>query len=169
MDASTVVAIVAVVVGLAAVGVSVWEGITNRRHNRLSVRPALVIYGHNHDRRPLCVLLQNNGFGPAVIKSYAVSVQDRSGQFVQLESPHDLLDNPGLLDVSIWSATPGRVLSVQSEVPLLDFGDSIAFRTDARRDEVAKLRRLEFRIDYESLYGERFSLVDRRFQAVRSR
>jgi hypothetical protein len=164
MDANAWAGVAAVFVAALALGVSIWEGVASRRHNRLSVRPALVMLSHMHGRRELCVLLRNAGFGPAVIQSFLVEVLGDDGRPVTLTNPLDLRLNPGLGAHAAYGIVhPGDVIAAQSEVALIQFDDSVAFGSPEHRDALKKLKRIVFRIRYESLYGEPLELVDTPF------
>ena len=69
------VAILAVVVGFLALGVSCWVGVANQKHNRLSVRPYLAF---NVDLTGSAdyvgIRLHNAGFGPAIIRHIILSI-----------------------------------------------------------------------------------------------
>lgn len=82
--------VLTVVVALAAIGLSVWEGLENRRHNRLSVLPHLkpieadlrsaTPIEHEYFLLPsgmdslsaVSYALENSGLGPAVLKNVLV-------------------------------------------------------------------------------------------------
>lgn len=49
MNASTVIAVCAVVVAVASLGVSMYEARATRTHDRHSVRPLLVLTGSFHE------------------------------------------------------------------------------------------------------------------------
>lgn len=72
---STVMSVSASVVALAALGVSVWQGMETRRHNRRSVRPHLTYYTFFDGVKAFSgIELSNNGVGPAIIDSFALFV-----------------------------------------------------------------------------------------------
>ena len=55
--------------------ISVWQGFQTQKHNRLSVRP-LFTFSNNTDiqRNTFQVVLSNQGYGPAIIKSYEIYI-----------------------------------------------------------------------------------------------
>jgi len=72
------VAIVAVLVGFLALGVSAWVGFANQKHNRLSVRPNLVfIVDRRGSHGYPGISLRNDGFGPAIIRKVIISVDGK--------------------------------------------------------------------------------------------
>ncbi|MFH8619539.1 hypothetical protein ACH4E8_31325 [Streptomyces sp. NPDC017979] len=74
MSAEIVVAVCAVVIAVASLGVSVWQAYVTREHNRHSVRPVLQLHRGIHQGARSGVQLFNVGLGPAVIVSSTVSV-----------------------------------------------------------------------------------------------
>lgn len=67
-------------VALAAIGLTVWEGLENRRHNRLSVQPRLaasIQAGRSGEGEYVRLAVENNGLGPAVISSFRVFLDGR--------------------------------------------------------------------------------------------
>lgn len=76
------------VIALTAIGLAVWEGLENRRHNRLSVQPRIggdIQPGSDGQREFLRLGIENNGLGPAVLTAYRVYIdgelQDTAGDF----------------------------------------------------------------------------------------
>jgi hypothetical protein len=67
--------IFAPVIAVAAIGLAVWEGIENRRHNRLSVRPRLdggIEAGRDSNGEYARMAVESTGLGPAVIDAFRV-------------------------------------------------------------------------------------------------
>jgi hypothetical protein len=68
-------AALALVIALAAIGLTAWEGIENRRHNRLSVRPRLgaeIETGRDGSEHFARMAIEGTGLGPAVIGTFRV-------------------------------------------------------------------------------------------------
>ena len=64
-----------IVIAVAAIGLATWEGMENRRHNRLSVVPRLgggIDTGRNADGQYVRMSVENTGLGPAVITRFRV-------------------------------------------------------------------------------------------------
>jgi hypothetical protein len=75
MTAADVTAIAASVIGLAALGVAIWQGFESRKHNRLTAKPRLdfgIDFALNRER--VGVFLENTGLGPALITNLNVSL-----------------------------------------------------------------------------------------------
>lgn len=63
------------VIALVAIGLAIWEGAENRRHNRLSVLPRLgaeINSGRDGDTEYIRMAVESTGLGPAVIKSFRI-------------------------------------------------------------------------------------------------
>ncbi|HEX8922600.1 MAG TPA: hypothetical protein VF766_14090 [Pyrinomonadaceae bacterium] len=74
----TAIGIAASVIAILAIVVSVWQGVEQRRHNRLSVKPALNFDTDSAvDGTILSVALKNAGTGPAIIKQFTLYIDDR--------------------------------------------------------------------------------------------
>jgi hypothetical protein len=67
MNASTVIAVCAVVIAGASLGVSVYEARATRMHNRRSVQPILSLWGKISTGATSGLGLRNSGLGPAKI------------------------------------------------------------------------------------------------------
>lgn len=68
-------AVLALVIALAAIGLTAWEGIENRRHNRLSVRPRLdadIESGRDGSEHFVRMAIEGTGLGPAVISTFRI-------------------------------------------------------------------------------------------------
>jgi hypothetical protein len=152
LTASDITAICAVIVAVAALGVSVWEGIANRQHSRLSVRPLLHLEFFNTDVRDVTVTLENNGPGPAIIVEYEVSLVGGNGERQVLDTLN-LGDGFKLPYVRVWSPEPGEVVVSGGQKDLICLGDRLQFGSPARAQAIAKLEGAEFHLTYRSLYG----------------
>lgn len=73
MKTENIIAASSALVACLALGLTIWQGSLTRRHNRLSVRPHLVVETSSDDFE-YEVRLTNNGLGPAVIKRIDVTV-----------------------------------------------------------------------------------------------
>ena len=73
MNTDLIVAYSAIFIALASLFVTIWQGIITRKHNRLSVKPLPDIHTQNFENK-IAVLLENNGTGPLIIKSFRAIV-----------------------------------------------------------------------------------------------
>ena len=147
----------AIVVALASMVVSVWQGAETRKHNRLSVRPRIGIsFDVSHTSWGYSV--KNNGLGPAIVTGKVISVDGDDvsrGGFSGYEGLYDKLE---LNDFRIRENSIGPGTTIQSgEVEPL-----IQFRFD-EMDEIQKqafiqsmYHRISIKIEYRSMYNEDF-------------
>jgi hypothetical protein len=78
MDWVVIIGISSVVIALCALGISVWQGIQTRKHNKLSFRPHLTTWTHsNIEKGFYAIELINNGLGPAIIESFTVKIDGK--------------------------------------------------------------------------------------------
>jgi len=67
--------LLAMVIALAAIGLATWEGLENRKHNRLTVHPRLggeVQSGRNSSGEYVRFAVESTGLGPAVVRSFRI-------------------------------------------------------------------------------------------------
>lgn len=64
------------ILAVGAIALATWEGLENRRHNRLSVAPRLD-GSANISRESAALGIQSNGLGPAVITSFRIYLDDK--------------------------------------------------------------------------------------------
>ena len=68
-------AFVTLLIAFAAIALTIWEGVENRRHNRLSVQPRLgaaIDTGRDTAGEYVRMAIESTGLGPAVIKTFRV-------------------------------------------------------------------------------------------------
>lgn len=153
MTSDTYIAIGAFVVSLVAVGVSLWSGLADRRHMKLSVRPVAAITVADFENR-LAVWISNKGLGPMRIKS--LTVTDAS------ETVHsDLMSFMPELSPNVeWTNFHGNADRVfveagkRLELLLLE-GDRENQAFCVARDSIRRtLATLTVCVEYEDLYGQ---------------
>ena len=158
MKADTIIAISAVTIALASLFVSVWSAFQTRKHNRLSVTPHLKIDYFHKPSEPIKVILSNNGIGTALIKEFSVLLDGVTVLGVEAAGLSEALPKIGLVG-TYYAYTPlsNDALSVGGQELLLSF-DVPASQFGERQQIVASLSRITFEIQYESMYGDKFSL-----------
>jgi hypothetical protein len=165
VNASTVTAICGVVIAVASLGVSAYVAGATRSHNRLSVRPLLGLGSSFSVGAAAGLGLTNSGLGPARIISTQLAVDGE--QFGEFNKPNvDRLREH--LAVRPHAATLGGQ-------PFLDTDyQQFLLSVDAYDPiEHAEFRlliqeRLRLEIQYESIYGQRFTVVYPRREWVSS-
>lgn len=146
-------------VALLALAFTFWQIRVAREHNRLSVRPRLVIWldaaGEHDGLRTTTVMARNLGLGPAYVTKI---------QYLFDGAPIDIHDSRAVLDamhavfgerwVKAWPLVDLRgvlPISKDGELHLL----RLQIRADVGTDDLERLRqRFRTRIDYQSPYNE---------------
>jgi len=167
MNPSIITAIAAVVVGLAALTVSVWTTLLARRHYRLSVTPHVRVDFSYAPGQPFTVTLSNRGIGPAVIKGMRAWIDGQPVSSPQTAGLVEALRTAGLggefYAFNFWE---GDALSPGEEKILIQATideDGVKTTEELR----VALARVGMTIQYETMYGDRHvfakSLVGRPF------
>jgi hypothetical protein len=159
MSAQIVTAISAVIVAIAALIVSIWTSAATRKHHRLSVTPHLGLdYFHSLDQ-PIKLNLVNNGLGTAIIRDFTVCVDGVPLSGIGAEQLAKALARMGWTGrFFAYTLFPDDALSAGEQTVILSFPP-----TDRPSNERNTLRRslsrVTFRINYESMYGDKFVLT----------
>lgn len=150
MNASTVIAVCAVVIAGASLGVSVYEVRATRMHNRRSVQPILSLWGKISTGAISGVGLSNSGLGPAKITGSklildGVELGDLSRSTV------DKLG--GSLSFPVATTTLGSQTFL--ETGFEEFLLSVEPYDEDQHREFCELieSRLRIEIQYDSIYG----------------
>jgi hypothetical protein len=154
------VAIGALVVSVVTVVVSVWSGLAERNHMRLSVRPVATIPVANFENR-IGVWLANKGLGPMRIN--AVRITDAAGH----THPDVLSHMPALPTGLSWTNYHGKAdgafieAGKRLELLLLEGDDTKSTFRTARDSARPVLAGLTVHVEYEDLYGNKMAPVER--------
>lgn len=161
MDATTIIAICALVVSVFSTGLAVWTAFVQRKHKRLSARPIVSVPVADFEYR-VGVFLQNKGIGPMRVRKLRVT--DFEGV-----THDDLVSHmPPLVSGILWSnfydSVDGSALEVGKRFDLLLLeGDPQNLVYRQSRDAVRrKLSTLMVRVDYEDLYGQSIEPLEER-------
>lgn len=144
-------AVAAIIVSLVAVWIAVWTTITQRTHNRLSVRPLaeiLLLDAEGHLR----VRLRNHGVGPLLIQSLRV-IQPG---MVPLESLVEAMpEEPGMWRFFV-GPIDGRSIAVGNEIDLIElaYDSSVAIEHEQAVAVRAALSTLDIEVVYQDIYGK---------------
>ncbi len=150
---------VASFIALSALFVSVFSLYLTRRHNKLSVRPHIIVRT-DHTQYSYKIELRNNGLGPALIKQ--VDWHLLSNKIVS-EDPDKFRDKV-FEHIPIISDERVLITIIKEDVSLLPGQNIPLFEldtTDLVVNEINEIlnefvRHLRFKIKYESFYGEEF-------------
>lgn len=157
MKAETVTAICSIVVAALALGVSIYQAYTNRKHNRQSVRPVLQFASRFRPGERAGVTLRNCGVGPAVIVRSELKLDDQPiGAFG--EASVNRLRGPERPRPSAVTFETGAILASDYDEFLLSVAAFDPDRQDHKHFADLVRHRLNLLLEYDSLYGgERFS------------
>lgn len=166
MNVELVVSVTSAIVALFALFLSLFEGRQSRRHARLSVRPVLDFKIHVTNKTGrFDVSVSNNGFGPAVVRSWTLLVDGKPYRELGITDWMELTAHFGwdkLMAqgerVSYSYFEKGDVLAMQQQEELVGF-PCPTYSTAAADAFRSGVRRLKVLICYESLYHERFTAV----------
>jgi hypothetical protein len=154
-----IVAVSSLVVALAAVAVTIWQGMLTRKHNRLSVLPRLRIDFDHPTGGEVVVTLMNTGLGPAVINSYEVRVDGAPSPVSGMLRLGHAVIGLGLVEsFYAYAPAPSDVFAAGEKRTLLSFRP--AKDNDQERDRIhTALARVTLDFAYESMYGDKQQLV----------
>ncbi len=155
-----ITSIAAIIVAIAAIGISVWQGMDNRRHNRLSVRPKLQIIFRADPQGDAGFIVRNDGLGPANIKRFDVKLDDKLLDKVSFRAVLDLARIMGLdsLPMDFDPIVNTTTILPGDQARILTFlkgeGSNMKLVLDSMN---VYLSRIDLDLEYESMYGESFS------------
>lgn len=160
MNASTVIAVCSVVIAVGSLGVSAYVAWATREHNRLSVRPFLRLSTAFVSGTPAGLILINSGLGPArIISSQLWFGDEEIGAFNQpiVDEFRKRLLHDHVLDSRPHAATLGGhpFLATDHQQFLLSV-DRYNKGVDGKFAQLIE-GQLRLEIQYESIYGERFT------------
>ena len=157
MDTELVVSICAVVIALTALGVSFWQGFIQYKHQKLSVTPHLFFEVDSRETTNFKVSLRSNGLGPAKVADYFWEVNDKFYPIRTSDDFKKILYELKLTDLlsEFYIPDVGKYIESGSNGFIIHFPN-----TENKDDNIyiaKKLKSVNFHIDYESIYGEKFS------------
>jgi hypothetical protein len=158
------------IAALSALGLSVYQCVATRRHNRLSVKPHVDSHtdkGINEKGEGWLVFkLSNNGLGPALIRKFQIVQKERELSDFEPDTVKPFLaELKALTNTQTGNLTSDRALRAGEEFIVL----SIKLTAEATRiqslvDKAEEIISANFdlRMDYESIYGEKFELTPKK-------
>jgi hypothetical protein len=161
------IALISIVISLCALGVSIFSICAVIRHHKLSVTPRLIRHmnrARKEDGIVITTELCNHGIGPAKIKKFSLFLDGKP--FTEKWDPIESLIESALAGKVPYEllrqAYPGKDYHlIAGQTYLL----AEIFLPGAQKSDEKNLnehfRRMQFRIDYESLYGVPFHLDTR--------
>ena len=159
MDTNIIVATSATVIALAALVVTLWQGIVIRKHNRLSVTPHIRIdRTYNPNNSETNYTLKNCGVGPGILTTLQLAIDGKI-----FPEQGDLMYKGVLkiLDIDydeslLWLPIQGDAISAGEELKVL--GLFCGGKLKTKKDSILKaLPRLGFVLKYKSIYGDNYT------------
>ena len=159
MNSSDVIAVCSVFIAVLALLTTIWQAYLARKHNMLSARPCVEIYGQLLTSSPISIKLTNEGFGPAIINKITLI---RGKDKVVVGSENDLRfllsdlyhPNPEF-NFHYFVAQDNHVLGAGKELELVKFPG-----TDIDKLHYENVIRIltDFEIEYQCLYGKKYTV-----------
>jgi len=166
MDWGTSISLASAVVAACALGVTVWQGRQNYKHNKMSVRPKLTAsedYEDDDKGRTVTFKLINAGFGPAVIKDFVLVYDGKEVANNNRKAYEDFLTqlSKDVVFQSLYSFIPDSSLLAGERYELFSFRHK-------HGQDVSFIDKLNLRVNYQSIYEDEIfvydSKKDRHFQ-----
>ena len=155
---SDMVAMLAALIALIAMGVTFWQTAISRNHNRLSVRPHLDFITTRFFGKSVSVTLTNNGIGPAIVQSAYITLDNDEYRLLDCNMPEPIYNEilaTGLM-FQFNFLGPNTLISSGGSVCLVtvngDLNNPLIFNS-----AIAAIKRISFRFEYESMYEEKFT------------
>ncbi len=158
MKTEIVISITAIFISLSAFGVALWQGYVARKHNRLSVRPMLHfdlgIKGNDY-----LLTMKNTGVGPAIIRSWSVSVDGKSMGTNSLQVATNLFEEfeVGHLGGAMYLPGEGQAMSASDSFQIMKI-ENIIDDNEAYQRIMNNFSLCNIVFKYESIYSEEFEL-----------
>lgn len=151
-------AIFAAVTSFCAIGIAFWQGLINRQHNKLSVRP-LLSFNKEAIGRDYVISLQNIGLGPAILEKVVVSVDNKT---IEKDFLSALIEAMEIFEVDhlarkINDPGEGHAINQEGLVELIRIKDAM-IDDNAKTTISNEMLSLDISIIYRSFYGEKFNV-----------
>ena len=147
-------AIATVLIAAIAIFIAIWQIITTRVHNKLSVVPHLVFERDVDDASMIAkIILKNVGIGPAIIKSYNVFFDEIKQKSIDENLWAKIIVKAGFKPKYVR----GMKLELDSAVGVNEekLALLIVLSKPNKMPEMLKaLKRINIKINYESVYGK---------------
>lgn len=156
INSDTILSISAIIIAVASICVSLWEGTETRKHYRLSVRPKLeIIYITNMTNFGYVAV--NNGLGPAIISGKKIFIDGEEIKYTGFSGFDDFLEKLGLNDrrATHGVVSPGFTIKAGEQEPIIVLNTVEDDNIDSLI--AAVYRRVGIEIQYESMYEESFA------------
>lgn len=161
IDLNTLATLVTALAAVCAIGLTIWQGQQNYKHNQLMVRPILTVkirYGDKGDS--VAFQLINSGVGPAIIKDFVLLFKDKEvsrnnwkdyDEFIKRKTEELEFQN-----VRTGKYASGAAMQVGEELQLL------SFEYDAKKHDIRFINDLDLLVNYQSVYQNETFTYDSR-------
>ncbi len=156
MAITAITAIVSIFIAVVALSFSIWQGMQNRKHNRLSMYPYLVIEGirdRNNNEAIVGFTIKNEGIGLAFIKEFVLyyngkEISRNNGDNYRKFLFGDIVKSEGYKPTKTSHLGFDTLMKVGEERTLW-LAEYNPEETDG-----SIISRLDFYIKYHSIYGK---------------
>ena len=163
IQADTIIAGASIFVAACALGVTIWQSSVMRKHNRLSVKPALnIIENRHHDKEQAIVHIEyylgNFGVGPAIIKDFILIYNDKEisrNNHTSYDAFMNKQENK-FMNVSREWIAPNMIMSANQKITLLKF--TYDNKTESDAEELIK--NINVLVKYYSIYEDEVFVFD---------
>ncbi len=156
-NSSIVVAITSAFIAVCALGVTVWQGLQNLKHNKLSVLPLISLTNEISVINDVNIkgdlnykiVLTNQGVGPAIIKKFELLFDGETVLFNDADTYEKFLD-------SKTKKFTGRNFAQRKQGSIIKVGERLIlweFNYHEHQD-TSEVEKLGLRIEYESIYQD---------------
>lgn len=161
MSSEKVLSISAIFISICALAVSIWQGVVEREHNRLSLTPYIEVSPRLAGRSQSGIFIENAGTGAAFIKYVNIS---SGGKLFKLTEDNwsDFFQHIGVNKDCYKKSwiKPGSVLQPSKEIPLITVSEASMPICDLDAVKFLTEPGLTLKIVYESPYKEEFVFLD---------
>lgn len=174
MSLELIFGIAGTIIALGVAITTIWQGFLNRRHNRLSVKPILIITRITVTGEKADILLKNTGIGPAIIchikffvDGIVIDQNLRGPAIAEDRAVNVAVSKIGLRAdrYRLFELFPQESLSTGEEQSLIQSMDAI--KDDPSLTKIQKaFDKLSIEIEYESIYKEKFKLKNPYLQHI---
>jgi hypothetical protein len=155
-EATNWIALSSAVIALLVLGLTIWQGLQTRKHNRLSAKPYVGFSWVNKPLHGLRCELKNLGLGPAFINRIRFFIDNNEVTIKNRECYKSLFEaleiNEVVTKIEVLHFEPHSALSVGQSDNLIVFCDS-SISEDDHKFIASKLRRFSVQVEYKCIYG----------------
>lgn len=163
-------AIAATVIAVIALAVAVWQGFESRKHNRLSVKPAMAfLIQKAKGKEPVGLSLKNHGAGPAFIRKFTIWIDGKAITSITRGGWAEATLRMGLANILFrtGSVTQKTVFAPGDERFLFGIKPENQTTENVERFRNAiSSHKLRVEVIYASLYDEEFSASHSNWQST---